>query len=476
MCDERERLIGYVYDECDARERSAVEASPRVVRGRAATKFAACASVRQDLLAWDVPEHESVWRPFAPARPRRGGARCPRGRWPRRPALMFLIGAAGGVVTHAFTDRPAVTATQAAAPAIPPAQVMPAAISAADLETVRHEIADLRSEVDQRVRLVSTHASTSAGVSDRDFQQVRAMLTSGNQRDDELFDSVVMMNNSLVTREGGSERENQRAGSAPSPDFGDARRDASGRRRRQAMRSAAVSSRGVVVGLTLLLVAPLAAQQPQPPGEGADIQTRYQIRQYEIAVRAAVLHAGEQLASRASALVPGVLLAPSTEPVVRFVPTPEGPVFDVQIPLLLDAGPVLLRMMQSQQQLRPMSPAVPVAQNPDRVAGAGVVAADPMTKSPVQPSAQDFDPDKEYTAFAREALIDVLLDNSSAVPLKDGQRLEIAASGLEITRPTLYPDNSRKLVLVITAADLSAFRQGKITREEAKARIKEERY
>ena len=143
----------------------------------------------------------------------------------------------------------------------------------------------------------------------------------------------------------------------------------------------------------------------------------------------------------------------------------------MQIPLLLDAGPVLLRMMQSQQQQQQLRP---IAQNPDRVTGAGVVAADPMTKSPVQE--QGFDPDKEYTAFAREALIDVLLDNSSAVPLKDGQRLEIAASGLEITRPTLYPDNSRKLVLVISAADLSAFRQGKITRDEAKARIKEARY
>ena len=55
-----------------------------------------------------------------------------------------------------------------------------------------------------------------------------------------------------------------------------------------------------------------------------------------------------------------------------------------------------------------------------------------MTKSPVQE--QSFDPDKEYTAFAREALIDVLLDNSGAVPLKEGQRLEIAASGFEMTR------------------------------------------
>src|SRR5580765_5352560 len=112
------------------------------------------------------------------------------------------------------------------------------------------------------------------------------------------------------------------------------------------MRSAVVSSRGFVVGLTLTLVAPVAAQQPQATPEGLDSQTRYQIRQYEIAVRAAVLHAGEQLATRASTLVPGALLAPSTEPVVRFVPTPEGPVFDVVIPVLLDAGPVLLRMMQ----------------------------------------------------------------------------------------------------------------------------------
>ena len=242
-----------------------------------------------------------------------------------------------------------------------------------------------------------------------------------------------------------------------------------------------MSSRGWFVGLALAVVAaPLAAQQPQPLSEGFDTQTRYQIRQYEGLVKNAVLRAAQQLADRASTLVPGVLLAPSTEPVVRFVPTPEGPVFDVQIPLLLDAGPVLLRMMQSQQQqqLRPVpqSNAVPVAQSPDRVTGAGVVTADPVTKSPVMGGGPEFDPDKEYTAFTREALIDVLLDNSGAVPVKEGQRLEIAASGIEVTRGALYPDNSRKLVLVIGAADLTAFRQGKITRDEAKARIKEARY
>ncbi len=180
-------------------------------------------------------------------------------------------------------------------------------------------------------------------------------------------------------------------------------------------------------------------------------------------------HAGEQLAERARGVVPEVQLSMATEPVVRFVPTPEGPVFDVQIPLLLQTGPALFRAYQ-----RPAQPVSQPAPGANRVSSTGVVVADPMEQSPVQ--AQVFDPDKEYTAFAREALIDALLDNSGAVPLKDGERLEITASGLDIVRAPLYPDNSRKLMLVISAADLVAFRQAKITREEAKARIVERRY
>jgi hypothetical protein len=237
------------------------------------------------------------------------------------------------------------------------------------------------------------------------------------------------------------------------------------------------SSRAVVVVVAFVLIAPLAAQQAGPsqaPADSVDTQGRNQIRLYEMALKAAVLNAGAQLADRASQIVPGVQLAPATDPVVRFVPTPEGPVFDVQIPLLLDAGPVIMRMLQQNQRPAPQSPAIPVAQPQDRVTGSGVVTADPMTKSPVQD--QNFDPDHEYTEFARNALIDALLDNSAAVPLKEGQRLEIAASGLEIGRGPLYPDNSKKLMLVISAADLLEFRQGKITRDEAKARIKEGKY
>jgi hypothetical protein len=242
-----------------------------------------------------------------------------------------------------------------------------------------------------------------------------------------------------------------------------------------------VSSKGIVVGLTLTLVAPLAAQQPAPApapqsaSEGVDQQTRYQIHVYEESLRQAVFHAGQQLAERASQIVPGVLLAVATDPQIRFVPTPEGPVFDVQIPPLLNAGPMALQMMmQQQQRSQPTSPAMPVAQTPDRVTGTGgIVTADPM-KGPAGGAV--FDPNQEYTAFAREALIVALIDNSAAVPLKEGQRLEIAASGFDVARGALYPDNSRKLMLVISFEDLTEFRQGKITKEQVKARIKEDRY
>ena len=131
--------------------------------------------------------------------------------------------------------------------------------------------------------------------------------------------------------------------------------------------------------------------------------------------------------------------------------------------------------MQSQQQRLRRRRRVPVAQNPDRVTGSrrgGGRSDDEVAGARRRISIRT----RNTRRSRAKRLIDALLDNSGAVPLKDGQRLEIAASGLEITRGTLYPDNSRKLVLVITAADLSAFRQGKITREEAKARIKEARY
>ena len=67
MCDDRERLIGYVYDECDGRERREIEAHLETCH-TCRREITGLREVRQDLLAWDVPDTPSVWRPFAPQR------------------------------------------------------------------------------------------------------------------------------------------------------------------------------------------------------------------------------------------------------------------------------------------------------------------------------------------------------------------------------------------------------------------------
>ena len=66
MCEQRERVLDYLYDEVSATS-----------RGEAAQHLEACDDcrgdlrafrrVREDLLAWDVPQQTSVWTPFAPA-------------------------------------------------------------------------------------------------------------------------------------------------------------------------------------------------------------------------------------------------------------------------------------------------------------------------------------------------------------------------------------------------------------------------
>src|SRR6187455_322821 len=67
MCDQREQLIGYLYAECTREERRAVEAHLQEC-STCREDIGDFGAVRQDLLAWDVPPYESVWRPFVAPR------------------------------------------------------------------------------------------------------------------------------------------------------------------------------------------------------------------------------------------------------------------------------------------------------------------------------------------------------------------------------------------------------------------------
>jgi hypothetical protein len=145
MCDERERLIGYVYDECDPAERRVIEEHLEDC-GTCRAEIGGLRSVRQDLLAWDVPPHEAVWRPLVPAPVVPWHRQVPAWAMAAAAGVMFLVGAAGGVVTHALVphDRAVMTAAS-------PVQTVPAAVTVGQLTEVEQRMVQMmRDELSKR--------------------------------------------------------------------------------------------------------------------------------------------------------------------------------------------------------------------------------------------------------------------------------------------------------------------------------------
>ncbi|HET9369709.1 MAG TPA: hypothetical protein VFO19_05655 [Vicinamibacterales bacterium] len=232
--------------------------------------------------------------------------------------------------------------------------------------------------------------------------------------------------------------------------------------------------RSLAVVLTVALTSPLAAQQAVVLDNHPEIKN--QVRFFQNIVTRAVQNGGAQLAQRARQFVQQVELAMDGPPVVTGVYIPEsGYHFDVQVPDILPSGLALLQLyMNKPQQQRPQGAQnvantnTPPNTPPVAATGGGLVTADPMAP---------FEPDREYGNFVRNALVAAMLDNSGALPLKAGDRLTIRARVPQaaLTNP-LYQDDNRELLLSVQGEDLIAFRQGQITRDQAKERIKEYRY
>jgi hypothetical protein len=209
---------------------------------------------------------------------------------------------------------------------------------------------------------------------------------------------------------------------------------------------------------------PAATALPQPDPR------KPMVLSFETILSNAVELGGQRLARRASEVMP-MQLVPTGPPVVRGVPLEGyGYHFDVQIPEILGSQ---LAMLQSLRRgpFMPPSPQRQVSEttDPNRVAGAGgVVAPDPMTKSPMN----DFDPNAVYTNFVKEALIDAILDTAGVLVLADMDKLTVSASGEESPMATtLERVSTRKLILTVKGSDLNDLRAGRITREQAKDRI-----
>jgi hypothetical protein len=235
-------------------------------------------------------------------------------------------------------------------------------------------------------------------------------------------------------------------------------------------------------GVVLAIAQPAIAQQSGPETNPA---VKDQVTRFEDLLKMAIKEAGQLLVREVDRMTASQVRMPmnfDAAPIASGVVIPDiGPHFDVQIPGILPSNLQLWALWQQDPFYRKADPrqgARQVATNPDKVSAANnaLPSPDAMTNPPTI----DFDPARAYTNFAREKLIDTLLDYSRGLPLKPGERVVIVAKDMLDVQP-MQPTQlsgrvARQLVLSIKSEDLIAFNEGKITRDEAKQRIVDTRF
>ncbi len=166
MCDERERLIDYLYDEGEPHERAEVQAHlAECVTCR--REIGALRSVRQDLLAWAVPNHEPIWRPLPPSRPAPTWRDVPAWALVAAAAVVMMAGVSGAVATRLLLPSPApvVTAAVSEPPlatsvsaTVPTGARAEAEITGEDLARLEQRLrAAWQTDVNQRIAAVMSH-------------------------------------------------------------------------------------------------------------------------------------------------------------------------------------------------------------------------------------------------------------------------------------------------------------------------------
>ena len=181
MCEQREHLLDYLYDEASPTGRRDIEQHLESC-DECRDELRAFRNVREDLLAWSVPNPPSVWKAFAPAPVVPWHRQVPAWAMAAAASLMFVLGSAGGFAAQRMTDGRAGTAG---------ATVVPAGLSQAPLldskairSLIREELANNRDLTPQ----VATVNNTAARGQSLD-PQVEARLVS---RMEELVNASYM--------------------------------------------------------------------------------------------------------------------------------------------------------------------------------------------------------------------------------------------------------------------------------------------
>ena len=167
MCDERERLIDYLYDEGEPRQNAEVQAHLAEC-ATCRSEISDLRAVRQDLMAWSVPTHQPVWRPTPPARAALTWRDVPTWALAAAAAVVLMAGISGAAVsqlllpfrtpggpTSASRDGEAGTATRTAAdptstPGVTPEQ----------LQRVSARLDEVEARLTRQVEILASHQTT----------------------------------------------------------------------------------------------------------------------------------------------------------------------------------------------------------------------------------------------------------------------------------------------------------------------------
>jgi hypothetical protein len=271
-----------------------------------------------------------------------------------------------------------------------------------------------------------------------------------------------------------------------------------------------------IAGLVLAAGLPgivFAQAPPQTATSTDEVRARQRIFMMEGVLERAVQLGVDNLRRRARSVMPDDALLQGGVAQARGFPLEGyGVFFDIEVPTLRrslawsmrtmhDTGLALARdlaqirsLMQSvadprvqaefdrtlrriQQQIGP-TPAVDAGQAPAQ--GVSTIAASTMTDQPAAapPPASDVDqllmndPNEAYTQEVRAALIDAMIENSGQLALADHEWLTVAARDNSASRPFMSGDpDAVTLLLRVNGSDLSAFRAGRLTLEQMRARV-----
>lgn len=236
----------------------------------------------------------------------------------------------------------------------------------------------------------------------------------------------------------------------------------------------------VVMGLVLATGSVAAQQAPATPSVAPEVQVlqrRFQFQLMEGVIENAVRQGAQEVAARAQGVMPIGMLFIGMPKARGFPLQRYGVVFDVEIPEIRQSAVVLNQFPRP--SLVPPPPGNQVVSNSTMVNATrapGVVADDPMARSPVTGDPFLADPNQFYRDAVKRKLVDAMLDYSKSLEIAPEEWLTVVARGEEDPIPTSLYNDSKALILQIKGADLALFYSDKITRDEARKRVIESQF